>query len=177
MSNVRPVLLLTFASMKVSPALVVRSATPEDMPAVHALIVELAIYERAGDQVETTMEQLTLDGFGPQAIFELVVAEWEGSLVGMALWYTKYSTWKGKCGFLEDLVVRDSYRGKGIGRALFESVAEECAKRNFGRMEWQVLDWNEPAIGFYKKLGAELDPEWLNGKFTRKGLKQFMPPR
>ena len=176
MSNVRPVLLLTFASMKVSPALVVRSAIPEDMPAVHALIVELAIYERAGDEVETTMEQLTLDGFGPQAIFELVVAEWEGSLVGMALWYTKYSTWKGKCGFLEDLVVRDSYRGKGIGRALFESVAEECAKRNFGRMEWQVLDWNEPAIGFYKKLGAELDPEWLNGKFTRKGLKQFMPP-
>ena len=107
MSNVRPVLLLTFASMKVSPALVVRSAIPEDMPAVHALIVELAIYERAGDQVETTMEQLTLDGFGPQAIFELVVAEWEGSLVGMELWYTKYSTWKGKCGFLEDLVVRD----------------------------------------------------------------------
>jgi GNAT superfamily N-acetyltransferase len=141
---------------------------------VHALIVELAIYERAGNEVETTVAQLIEDGFGPERIFELFVAESEGAIVGMALWYTKYSTWKGKCGFLEDLVVRDEFRDKGIGRALFEAVAAECAQRNFGRMEWQVLDWNEPAIGFYKKLGAELDPEWLNGKFTRDGLEQFI---
>ncbi len=159
--------------MQISPSLVVRLATSEDMPAVHALIVELAIYERAGDEVETTVDQLTQDGFGPNAIFELFVAEWEGVLVGMALWYTKYSTWKGKCGYLEDLVVRDSHRGKGIGQSLFEAVARECAERNFGRMEWQVLEWNEPAIGFYKKLGGTLDAEWLNGKFTRSGLQRF----
>ena len=159
--------------MQISPSLVVRLATSEDMPAVHALIVELAIYERAGDEVETTVDQLTQDGFGPNAIFELFVAEWEGVLVGMALWYTKYSTWKGKCGYLEDLVVRDAFRGKRIGQSLFEAVARECAERNFGRMEWQVLEWNEPAIGFYKKLGGTLDAEWLNGKFTRSGLQRF----
>jgi GNAT superfamily N-acetyltransferase len=160
--------------MQFSTLPLVRQATPEDIPAVHALIVELAIYERAGNEVETTVAQLIEDGFGPEGIFELFVAESEGAIVGMALWYTKYSTWKGKCGFLEDLVVRDEFRDKGIGRALFEAVAAECAQRNFGRMEWQVLDWNEPAIGFYKKLGAELDPEWLNGKFTRDGLEQFI---
>ena len=160
--------------MQFSTPPIVRQATPEDIPTVHALIVELAIYERAGNEVETTVAQLIEDGFGPERIFELFVAESEGAIVGMALWYTKYSTWKGKCGFLEDLVVRDEFRDKGIGRALFEAVAAECAQRNFGRMEWQVLDWNEPAIGFYKKLGAELDPEWLNGKFTRDGLEQFI---
>lgn len=160
--------------MQFSTLPLVRQATSEDIPAVHALIVELAIYERAGNEVETTVAQLIEDGFGPERIFELFVAESEGAIVGMALWYTKYSTWKGKCGFLEDLVVRDEFRDKGIGRALFEAVAAECAQRNFGRMEWQVLDWNERAIGFYKKLGAELDPEWLNGKFTRDGLEQFI---
>lgn len=160
--------------MQFSTLPLVRQATPEDIPTVHALIVELAIYERAGNEVETTVAQLIEDGFGPERIFELFVAESEGAIVGMALWYTKYSTWKGKCGFLEDLVVSDKFRDKGIGRALFEAVAAECAQRNFGRMEWQVLDWNEPAIGFYKKLGAELDPEWLNGKFTRDGLEQFI---
>jgi GNAT superfamily N-acetyltransferase len=157
-----------------STPLTIRVATLQDMPAVHALIVELAVYERAGDEVDTTVEQLMYDGFGPNRIFELFVSEWEGKLVGMALWYTKYSTWKGKCGFLEDLVVRDSHRGKGIGRALFNAVAQACVERDFGRMEWQVLDWNEPAIGFYKKLGAELDPEWLNGKLTRVGLQAFI---
>jgi GNAT superfamily N-acetyltransferase len=160
--------------MEKSNALTVRLANESDMMAVHALIVELAIYERAEDQVDTTVSQLIEDGFGPNRIFELFVAEWKGKLVGMALWYTKYSTWKGKCGYLEDLVVRDSHRGKGIGRALFEAVAHECAERHFGRMEWQVLDWNDPAIGFYKKLGAQLDPEWLNGKLTRHELQRFL---
>ena len=160
--------------MEKSNPLTVRLANESDMKAVHALIVELAIYERAEDQVDTTVSQLIEDGFGPNRIFELLVAEWEGELVGMALWYTKYSTWKGKCGYLEDLVVRDSHRGKGIGCALFEAVAHACAERQLGRMEWQVLDWNDPAIGFYKKLGAQLDPEWLNGKLTRQDLQRFL---
>lgn len=153
----------------------VRRGAASDVPAVHDLIVELAIYERAEDQVTNTAAELLADGFGPNAIYELFVAEVAGELVGMALWYVKYSTWKGKCGFLEDLVVKASHRGKGIGRALFEAVAAECALRDFGRMEWQVLDWNEPAIGFYRTLGAALDPEWLNGKLTREQLAAYLP--
>jgi GNAT superfamily N-acetyltransferase len=151
-------------------AFTIRKGTPEDAGAIHRLIVELAVYERAEQEVTTTVDQLREDGFGEDAIYRLFVAEIEGEVVGMALWYEKYSTWKGRCGFLEDLVVRESHRGKGIGKALFLAVAEACAAADYGRMEWQVLDWNEPAIGFYKSLGAELDPEWLNGKLTREGL-------
>ena len=156
-----------------NPAFTIRKGTVEDVEAVHGLIVELAIYERAGDEVTNGVEQLRADGFGPHAIYDLWVAEVDNVVVGMALWYVKYSTWKGKCGFLEDLVVRESHRGLGIGKSLFLAVAQECAKRNFGRMEWQVLDWNEPAIAFYKKLGAELDPEWLNGKLTHAALQSL----
>ena len=155
----------------------IRRGTPADIPAVHRLIVELAIYERAEDEVTNSEAQLLEDGFGPHPIYELFVAEVQGKIVGMALWYVKYSTWKGKCGFLEDLVVEESHRGVGIGRALFVEVAAECARRNYGRMEWQVLDWNEPAIGFYRQLGAELDPEWLNGKLTREQLPAFLPKK
>ncbi|MBO74447.1 MAG: GNAT family N-acetyltransferase [Flavobacteriales bacterium] len=151
----------------------IRKGRPEDAEAIHRLIVELAIYERAEDEVTTTVEDLIEDGFGSRSIYRLFVAEVRGEVVGMALWYEKYSTWKGRCGFLEDLVVRDSHRGKGIGKALFLAVARACTAANYGRMEWQVLDWNEPAISFYKSLGSELDPEWLNGKLTRKGLSEL----
>ena len=160
--------------MKVkSPSWKIRNAVPIDIPAVHALIVELAIYERAGDEVVTTVESLLADGFGPHPVYELIVAEFEGQVVGMALWYVKYSTWKGKCGYLEDLVVGESHRGLGMGKALFEFVASRCADRGYLRMEWQVLDWNEPALGFYQSLGAELDPEWFNGKLTGSVLSNY----
>ena len=159
------------------PAFSIRKGRPEDVAAIHRLIVELAIYERAEQEVTTNVDQLREDGFGDDAIYRLSVAEIEGEVVGMALWYEKYSTWKGRCGFLEDLVVRESHRGKGIGKALFLAVAEACAAADYGRMEWQVLDWNEPAIGFYKSLGAELDPEWLNGKLTREGLRALASGR
>ncbi len=156
---------------KHAEAFTVRKGTKDDVQAVHALIVELAIYERAEDEVTNTAECLLEDGFGANPIYELIVAEIEGKVVGMALWYTKYSTWKGKCGYLEDLVVQEDYRGLGVGKALFLTIAKACADRDFGRMEWQVLEWNAPAIGFYRSLGAELDPEWLNGKLTSAGLK------
>lgn len=149
----------------------VREGTAADVPAVHRLIVELAEYERAPKEVTNTVEQLTEDGFGPKSIYNLFVAESNHEVVGMALWYEKYSTWKGRCGFLEDLVVRENVRGHGVGKALFLAVANACAQAHYGRMEWQVLGWNEPAIGFYKSLGAELDPEWLNGKLTRERLQ------
>ena len=152
----------------------VRKGTKNDVRAVHALIVELAIYERAEQEVSNTVDQLLLDGFGEDPVYELLVAETEGKVVGMALWYTKYSTWKGKCGYLEDLVVQADLRGRGIGKALFLEVAKACAHRGYGRMEWQVLDWNELAIGFYRSLGAGLDPEWLNGKLTKDELQTFL---
>ncbi|HBL38469.1 MAG TPA: GNAT family N-acetyltransferase [Flavobacteriales bacterium] len=152
----------------------VRKGTKNDVKAVHALIVELAIYERAEQEVSNTVDQLLRDGFGEDPVYELLVAETEEKVVGMALWYTKYSTWKGKCGYLEDLVVQADVRGRGIGKALFLEVAKACAHRGYGRMEWQVLDWNEPAIGFYRSLGAGLDPEWLNGKLTKDELQTFL---
>tara|TARA_B110000503_G_C7155321_1_gene417054 strand:- start:1227 stop:1715 length:489 start_codon:yes stop_codon:yes gene_type:complete len=152
---------------------IIRPGQSDDIPAVHALIVDLAIYERAESEVVTTVDALTADGFGPHAIYELIVAESEGKVVGMALWYVKYSTWKGKCGFLEDLMVAESHRGQGIGKALFEEVARTSANRGYLRMEWQVLDWNEPAIGFYQQLGAELDGEWFNGKLSGAGLAAY----
>ena len=152
----------------------VRKGTKNDVKAVHALIVELAIYERAEQEVSNTVDQLLRDGFGEDPVYELLVAETEGKVVGMALWYTKYSTWKGKCGYLEDLVIQADVRGRGIGKALFLEVAKACAHRGYGRMEWQVLDWNEPAIGFYRSLGAGLDPEWLNGKLTKDELQTFL---
>ncbi len=152
----------------------VRKGTKNDVKAVHALIVELAIYERAEQEVSNTVDQLLRDGFGEDPVYELLVAETEEKVVGMALWYTKYSTWKGKCGYLEDLVVQADLRGRGIGKALFLEVAKACAHRGYGRMEWQVLDWNEPAIGFYRSLGAGLDPEWLNGKLTKDELQTFL---
>jgi GNAT superfamily N-acetyltransferase len=154
---------------------VIRPGQPEDIPSVHALIVDLAIYERAESEVVNTVDALVADGFGPLAMYELFVAESAGEVVGMALWYVKYSTWKGKCGFLEDLMVAESHRGQGIGKALFEEVARASAQRGYLRMEWQVLDWNEPAIGFYQRLGAELDGEWFNGKLTGEVLASYKP--
>jgi GNAT superfamily N-acetyltransferase len=94
-------------------------------------------------------------------------------VVGIALLYTKYSTWKGRCIFLEDIIVTEKHRNKGIGKALFQRAIRYAAEQNAGRLEWQVLDWNESAIGFYKKFGALLDPTWINCKFTREQLKQL----
>lgn len=156
----------------------IRMATAQDMPAVHALIKELANYERAEKEFVLSLEQLTADGFGEKPIFECIVAENEDSaIVGIALFYTKYSTWKGACIYLEDLVVQQAYRGYGLGRDLLESLMVIARDRKAGRLEWQVLDWNEPAIGFYQKLGAVLDEEWINCKFTFDQLQAFWPEK
>jgi len=144
--------------------LTIRDATPADMTTVHALIMELAVYEKAADQMTNTVDQLIKDGFGDKALFECIVAELEKEVIGFALYYTSYSTWKGECLYLEDFLVTESMRGKGIGKLLFDKVFQIAKGKNVGRFEWQVLDWNEPAINFYKKYNANLDPEWLNGK-------------
>ena len=142
----------------------IRPATAADMGAVRNLIMELAIYEKAEDQMTNTVEQLVKDGFGPKPLFESIVAEENNVVVGFALYYSSYSTWKGECLYLEDFLVTEEKRGQGVGKLLFDEVYNIAKSRNVGRFEWQVLDWNEPAINFYKKYNAILDPEWLNGK-------------
>jgi GNAT superfamily N-acetyltransferase len=143
--------------------MIIRLAERKDVLSIFNLIVELATYERAPEQVSNTPEQLEIDLFDLH-ICEALVAELEGEVVGFALYYTNYSTWKGACLYLEDFYVKDIHRRKGIGEKLFESVVEIAKKRKVRRMDWQVLEWNEPALSFYRKQGAHLDPEWVNGR-------------
>lgn len=130
---------------------------------IHVLVRELAEYEKAPDSVINTPDGLRRDLF-EEKVCEAFVAVEENQIVGFALFYTSYSTWRGKCIYLEDLYVKPEFRGRKIGYELFKLVREEAVKRNYKRMDWQVLDWNEPAIKFYQQLGAELDGEWLNGR-------------
>lgn len=141
-----------------------RFAGPDDMPAVLELIKELAAYEQAADEVKNSVEQLSADGFGVNPAFECVVAVLNNQVTGFALFFTSYSTWKGKCIYLEDLCVKENYRRLGIGKKLFDFVLQRAKDRKMKRLSWQVLDWNEPAISFYKKYNSDLDPEWINGK-------------
>ncbi|MBU3743429.1 MAG: GNAT family N-acetyltransferase [Sediminibacterium sp.] len=141
----------------------IRRAVKEDCPALLALIRELAEYEKAPEQVTVTLTHFEESGFGNHPVWWGFVAELEGVVVGFALYYIRYSTWKGQCLYLEDFLVTEAHRGKGIGALLFERVMQEAKDKGFRRMVWQVLDWNEPAINFYKKYNANLDPEWVNG--------------
>jgi GNAT superfamily N-acetyltransferase len=145
---------------------VIRPGERGDISGMLALIRELAVYERAEGEVVVTESQLAEDGFGKNPVFESFVAEINGEIAGMALFYTKYSTWKGKCIYLEDLIVREPLRRLGIGSALFEAVVELAARRRSGRLEWQVLNWNTPAIRFYEKYNPVFDDEWINGKLV-----------
>lgn len=159
--------------MSDSQDFLVRKGVKQDVTQVLALIKELAEYERAPDEVTITIEELEEDGFGDNPIYGLFVAEKDDEIIGIALYYEKFSTWKGRCIFLEDIIVTDRLRGKGIGKELFKRVIEISKQRNAARMEWQVLDWNEPAINFYKQFNAKLDGQWLNGQFTRAQLQGF----
>lgn len=142
--------------------MIIRKSTPADVPAMFELVKELAIYEKALDQVSNTPEQMLADGFGENPIFGAIVAEENGSIVGMSLYYFRYSTWKGKRLYLEDLIVQEAMRGRGIGEALIQATITVAKETGCTGLMWQVLDWNEPAINFYKKLGTRLDDEWIN---------------
>lgn len=164
------------AALETPAAFAVRPGRAADLKAVRALIVELAEYEEAPDEVTLTLAQLERDLAA--GCFEVTVAEaLDGSVVGMALHHARYSTWKGKTWYLEDLVVTESWRGRGVGKALFSEVAATAHSRDSHRLEWQVLDWNEPAIGFYKALNASLDGSWLNGRWTREQLNAWVRTR
>ena len=141
----------------------VRRAKKEDCARLLELIQELALYERAPQEVTVTLEHFTQSGFGDQPIWWAFVAEENGFILGFALYYIRYSTWKGQVMYLEDIIVTEKSRGKGIGKLLFDQLIEEARARQFKRIVWQVLEWNEPAINFYKKYQANLDPEWWNG--------------
>ena len=141
-----------------------RPAIKEDCKRLLELIQELADYEKAPDEVVVSLSHFEKSGFDENPVWWAFVAEGEQKVVqGFALYYIRYSTWKGQCLYLEDLLVTEQMRGKGIGKLLFEAVMQETKNRGFKRMCWQVLDWNEPAINFYKKFDATLDPEWMNG--------------
>ncbi len=149
----------------------IRSATPADIATIRQLIVELAVYEREPDAVKASEAQLHAALFGERPIAEAVIAEHDGVAVGVALFFTNFSTWEGKGGlYLEDLFVRPEARGLGIGKALLVHLAGIAVMRGYARFEWQVLDWNAPAIGFYKALGAEMQDEWTKMRVDGEAL-------
>lgn len=152
----------------------VRTAREDDMEEVLRLIEELAAFERAPDAVNITVEELREDGFGPQPAFYCFVAETDGKIEGMALLYQRYSTWKGKTVHLEDLIVREKMRGKGIGSALFTAVIQYGHQKGVRRIEWNVLDWNTPAIAFYKKNGVKILTDWNLVQLDEQGIKNYI---
>ena len=142
--------------------LFIRPAAREDVRLILDFIHDLAEYERAPEQAIATEADLLRDGFGPNPIFRCVIASWDGAPAGFALFFYNYSTWQGRPGlYLEDLFVRPAFRKKGIGKALLVYLAQVAVRENCGRFQWQVLDWNTPAIEFYESLGAKVMKEWL----------------
>lgn len=140
----------------------IRRARREDCPRLMELVHELAVYEKAPDEVTVSLGHFTESGFGAQPVWWAFVAEVDGRIEGFALYYIRYSTWKGQRLYLEDLIVTDAMRGRGLGKMLFDRLIEEMKEKKFSGMVWQVLDWNTSAIDFYKRYGAALDAEWIN---------------
>jgi GNAT superfamily N-acetyltransferase len=151
----------------------IRVAEERDCPRMMELINELAVYERAPDEVTVTPEEFAAAGFGPDRVWKAFVAEVDGFVAGFALYYVRYSTWKGCRLYLEDFIVTESQRGKGLGKQLFESVIQEAKDRNYNGMVWQVLDWNEPALQFYNKYNAQIEEGWLNASLSKEQTFQL----
>ncbi len=153
----------------------IRVGTKQDLPSVLELVKELALYERAPHEVTNTVERMEKDGFGPHPIYGLFVAENEKGIVGISIYYWRYSTWKGKRLYLEDIIVTEKERGSGIGKLLFDRTMQHAIDEQCSGMLWQVLDWNEPAINFYKKYySAKLDGEWINCSLEIDEIKKIL---
>ena len=141
---------------------IIRRAVREDCPRLMELVQELALFENAPDEVTVTLQHFEDSGFGDHPVWWAFVAETDGVVVAFALYYIRYSTWKGQRMYLEDILVTKKMRGKGLGSLLFEKLMAEAQEKKLNGMVWQVLEWNEPAIRFYKKYRAVFDAEWVN---------------
>lgn len=183
MSETKNIHQSTSEKSSLANEITIRRAVKEDCKSMMTLIHELALYEKAPEEVTVSFDHFVESGFGENPVWWAFVAEASpspsggggqseneakqpGVIVGFALYYIRYSTWKGQRLYLEDLLVTEEMRGKGIGKLLFDRLIEECKEKKFSGMMWQVLDWNEPAINFYKKFDANLDPEWINGSLN-----------
>ncbi|WP_288879053.1 GNAT family N-acetyltransferase [Pedobacter panaciterrae] len=153
-------------------SITIRVAEREDCPRLLELINELALYEKAPEEVTVTIDEFMDAGFGENKVWKAFVAEDNNKIIGFALYYTRYSTWKGCRLYLEDFIVTEEYRGKGAGKLLFETVIQEAKDKNYNGMVWQVLDWNEPAINFYKKYAADIEAGWLNASFSKEQISK-----
>lgn len=154
--------------------MILRKGVPADMKGVLALIKELAVFEKEPDAVVITEQDLISDGFGENPLFSVFVAEKESKIVGIALYYYRYSTWKGKTIHLEDLVVKESMRGTGLGKALYTAVIEQGKAEGVRRIEWNVLDWNTPAIKFYENSGAKILEDWRVVQMDENAITNYL---
>ena len=151
----------------------IRKATRNDVSSILGLIKELADFEKAPNEVIVTEETLLKDGFSEQPLYYTIVGEVDNQIVGMALYFYKYSTWKGKVMHLEDLIVKQSERGKGYGKVLLNEIIAIAKEEDLKRIDWQVLDWNEPAVKFYESIGAEIQKEWWNCRLDKGNLENY----
>jgi GNAT superfamily N-acetyltransferase len=151
----------------------IREAIKNDCPRLLELIDELALYEKAPQEVTVTLREFEDAGFGDKPVWRAYVAENDGVIIGMALYYVRYSTWKGCRLYLEDLIITEEFRGKGIGKSLFDKMIVEAKEQGFNGMTWQVLDWNDPALNFYKKYEAAIEPGWLNASLSKDQLLNY----
>ncbi|OGS69510.1 MAG: GNAT family N-acetyltransferase [Flavobacteria bacterium RIFCSPLOWO2_12_FULL_31_7] len=152
----------------------IRKGTPQDMPQVLALITELAVFEKEPDAVVISVADLVRDGFSEKPLFHTFVAEVNEEIIGVALYYYRFSTWKGKTIHLEDLIVKENNRGTGAGFALYSEIIKQGKKDNVRRIEWNVLDWNTPAIAFYEKSGAKVLEDWRVVHMDENGIEAFL---
>jgi GNAT superfamily N-acetyltransferase len=151
----------------------IRRAIKEDCPRLLELILELAVYEKAPNEVSVSLNEFQEAGFGDNQVWKAFVAVENGIIQGFGLYYIRYSTWKGCRMYLEDLLVTDKMRGKGIGKMIFDRLIQEAVEKEFKGMTWQVLDWNEPAINFYKKYQSDFDAGWLNVALSKEQINSF----